>query len=129
MHMTPADRIKYKDLYIRTAREYLDKLSTRVSLLLQNNYGDENIRAIFISAHSLCSQSAVIGYENISKYASIIEKSFGKKEEADMFISDKTRLQTIQTGIEKLRESVDEIERSGEEMDLSREIEELEGIL
>jgi chemotaxis protein histidine kinase CheA len=119
--MTPADRAKYKTLYLQTSRQYLEKIEQALSMFLNDQHSDEDLKELFIAAHSLAGQSMVIGYTHIGEYASTLQKVVEEKR-----TSDKAVLEAIQTGVQKIADSFEEIEKNDKELDLSEEIKELE---
>jgi chemotaxis protein histidine kinase CheA len=130
MSMSPDDTAKYKDLYVSTARAYLKDMHNMVILLLseiqnESELADEEIKAVFLAAHSLTGQSAVVGaYPNMTQCASLIEKIFRANIE-DNIVLKKETLHHTETAIKKMLLSVDEIEKSGREIDLGEEVENL----
>ena len=72
--MGKTDLNDYKKLYLRTAREYLDNLSTNCAKLSANLQDKDAVNAIHISSHSLKSQSQVMGFFDITVLSETIEK-------------------------------------------------------
>lgn len=108
--MSPDDVAKYKSLYIETARKYLIELRENVALL-QSEESHDAIRTCHIAAHSLKSQSAVIGYTQISTISSTIEALFRAKEEGTGEL-DSAALEQVQHDVEKMLALVEEIEKT-----------------
>lgn len=72
--MGTIDLSSYKKLYLQTASEYVNNLSEGL-VRLSNNWQDkEAFNNIYISAHSLRSQSEVMGYTRVGELAGSIEK-------------------------------------------------------
>ena len=80
MLLSQDDINKYKPLYLSTAKDYLKNMQIHISNLLKNEQKEIAIKQIHIDAHSLKSQSQVMGYNNISKISEIIEHNFNKYE-------------------------------------------------
>lgn len=114
--MTPADRTKYKGLYVQTSRQYLESIENALAEL-QEKQTDETIKELFIAAHSLKGQSLMIGYNQIGEYSSLIQELLEKKVPLDPPL-----LQKLNEGIQKITESLEEIEDHDTELDISEEI-------
>ena len=64
----------YKNIYLQTAKEYINKMSLSYSKLSKNSQDNEAINMLHISSHSLKSQSQVMGFTNITNLCADIEK-------------------------------------------------------
>jgi len=64
----------YKNIYLQTAKEYINNISLSYSKLSKNSQDSEAINTIHISSHSLKSQSQVMGFTNITNLCADIEK-------------------------------------------------------
>lgn len=64
----------YKNLYLQTAKEYVDKLSASLDNLLNNVSDKDTLNNLHIASHSLRSQSQVMGFTNIANICLKIEK-------------------------------------------------------
>jgi chemotaxis protein histidine kinase CheA len=73
--MTPADLSDYKNIYLQTAREYINNLSSACSKLSVNSVDNEIINTIHISSHSLRSQSQVMGFSAVADLSGNVEKA------------------------------------------------------
>jgi len=73
--MASTDLSDYKNIYLQTAREYINSLSSACSRLSVNSVDNETINAIHISSHSLRSQSQVMGFSAIADLSENIEKA------------------------------------------------------
>jgi chemotaxis protein histidine kinase CheA len=73
--MTSTDLSDYKNIYLQTAREYTNSLSSGCSKLSINSMDNEAINNIHISSHSLRSQSQVMGFSTIADLSGSIEKA------------------------------------------------------
>ena len=72
--MSSTDLSNYKNLYIKTAKEYVDKLLSDSLKLTSNPSDKEVINSLHINSHSLKSQSQVMGYMNVADICLNIEK-------------------------------------------------------
>ena len=64
----------YKNIYLQTAKEYIENLLSSYAKLSANSQDNQAINQIHISSHSLRSQSQVMGFENMTNLAADIEK-------------------------------------------------------
>ena len=72
--MTTRDISSYKKLYLRTAKEYSDMLSNNYVRISLNALDKEPLKNMYLSAHSLKSQSQAMGYVKIGRLSGMIEK-------------------------------------------------------
>ena len=72
--MAQVNLADYKNIYLQTAKEYIENLSASYAKLSANPQNNEAINVIHISSHSLRSQSQVMGFENIVNLSENIEK-------------------------------------------------------
>jgi chemotaxis protein histidine kinase CheA len=76
--MGQTDLANYKNIYLQTAREYLNDLRSGYSKLSVNPQDKEVISSIHVSAHSLGGQSQIMKFANIVKSSANIEKISGE---------------------------------------------------
>ena len=125
MQLPQEDINKYKPLYLQTAKNYLENMQAHISNLLKDEQRGDAVKQIHIDAHSLKSQSQVMGYNNISKTCELIEYIFNKEEKENIEIKHDTLIK-IQKAITQLSDSMTQIEKTGKELDLTEIINELE---
>jgi chemotaxis protein histidine kinase CheA len=65
----------YKNLYLKTAMDYVNNISSGFSKLCANIQDSEAINLIHISSHSLKSQSQVMGFADIADLCMKLEKA------------------------------------------------------
>lgn len=65
----------YKNLYLQTAKEYLDKMSVSLNRLSNDVSDKKALNNLHISSHSLKSQSQVMGFTDIASVSAMIEKT------------------------------------------------------
>ena len=123
--MSNFDFSSFKGLYLKTAREYVDKLKKNAEILLNQPDNINAINTIYISSHSLGSQSTLINYKNMESVCAVIEDIFLKIKEGSLKISEDllTALKDSLTGLTKC---VDSIDKENKEIDLSSIKEELQ---
>jgi chemotaxis protein histidine kinase CheA len=116
------DLSDYQDLYISTAKEYIQSLKDSIPTLPSKSV--QELEDVHRFAHSLKSQSAVMNYHDISEVAGLIEEYFelvmaGSKHIDDGFLHIFSQI------IGDLEKSILAIERKGEPVSLSESIAEL----
>ena len=127
MIMTQEEIIKYKNLYVQTARAYLNDIQHHIALLLKEPHNKDAVEIVHMAAHSLGSQSVMMEYKSIGTLSRLIEKIFrDKKDKASAL--DSEILVTINACLKRMVVSVYEIEMKNKELDLSVEITQLEQI-
>lgn len=72
--MATVDLSSYKQLYLETAKENGDVLSSNYVKISRNSLDKDALKNMYISAHSLKSKSQVMGYLKIGKLSGMIEK-------------------------------------------------------
>jgi len=116
--MDKIDLSSFKGLYLKTAREYIDKLKLNVEILLTQSDNMDAINTIYISAHSLGSQSTLTNYKNMESVCGVIEHIFLKVKEGNLKISEDL-LTVLKDSIIGLTNCVDSIDKENKEIDLS----------
>lgn len=116
--MTNFDFSPYKDLYLKTAREYIDKIKQNLEVLIKHPDNMDAINTIYISAHSLGSQSTLTNFKNMESVNAVIEHIFLKIKEGNTKVSQEliTALKDATSG---LTNCVDSIDSNDKEIDLS----------
>ncbi len=112
--MTQIDLSNYKALYLKTANEYLDKLTNSLTTLKTNPADQNAISEAHLAVHSLGSQSYTMGYNSIADLSRALEAFFHTlKENKQTFPQE--YFPGIETSIQKIRDSVKSIEIDGQE--------------
>lgn len=127
MPLSADDILKYKNLYLQTARNYLQNMQLNISFLLKKEQAESAVKQVHIDAHSLKSQSQMMGYNHVAKISEIIEKLFNKRENENAQVNKDVLIQ-IQADLSRLQDSLTEIEKQGKELDLTEVIKKLERI-
>ncbi len=127
MPLSQDDVQKYKKLYLQTARNYLENMQACISFLLKGEQTHATIKQVHLDAHSLKSQSQMMDYTNIAKISEIIEYLFNKEEKENVEVKHHLLIR-IQSDITRLFDSMNEIEASGNELDLTERINDLEKV-
>ncbi len=125
MPMNPDDVTKFKSLYLQTAWGYLNMLNKSIAFLLKGEQTKEAVESAHLAAHSLKSQSLLMGYVQIGTMQGEMEKIFNDCKEK-LTVPDNTTMDIILSGLKKIQTSLLQISDSGKEMDMSDEIKKLE---
>ena len=128
MAMEQADIVKYKSLYLQTARAYIRDMQHNLSVLMDGKENPDAVSVVHLASHSLASQSLLMGYTTIGSASFGIEKIFKAKMEGNLSFKD-TTLHLINRIAGRIARSVDEVEKSGKEIDLSEESKQLDAVL
>lgn len=73
--MTTVDLSYYKKLYLETAKEYSDALLNDHNKVSRNSLDKDALKNMYISAHSLKSESHAMGYIKMETLSGMIEKT------------------------------------------------------
>ncbi len=126
--MEEVDKLKYRTLYVQTARAYVRDMQANLSKLLTGDDNADAVNVVHLASHSLASQSLLMGFSTTGSTSFAIEKIFKAKMEGNLSFKVAT-LQMIDSIVTKIALSIDEIEQKGHELDLNDESKELESIL
>ncbi len=120
--------VQYKQLYLETARQYLGKIETDLKRLKIDDPGQVLVNELYMSAHSLGSQNFAMGYNSTAKLCKVIESFLASKRlEKNPIPIEK--INTMLESVKWIRDSVDNIDMSNQELDLSLKNKELETTL
>lgn len=118
--MNPEDIIKYKSLYLQTSWGYLNMLQKNNAFLLLDQKNISAIEASHLAAHSLKSQSLLMGYSQIGKLSGQMEEIFKAAKDGKFNIT-KDILNIFSSVIKKIHDSLEKISESQLEIDMSEE--------
>lgn len=119
-----ADIAAFQPLYLKTAFVYINDLKKLLASDWETRAKRETEEKLYIISHSLASQSAAMGYENISALCSIFEKIFYEIKEKGVALTDPLTRQ-LQNGAEMLENALKQLADTKKEPDLSGEIDTL----
>lgn len=119
--MTNHNMTSFKDLYLKTAYEYMENLESGLIRLSHDPYDKEVIGEFYISVHSLKSQSSAMGYTLTATLCNIMEIIFREVKEGKKMISNEL-IKVLATSLGTLKKSIQSIEHYNKEIDLSSEI-------
>jgi chemotaxis protein histidine kinase CheA len=127
MPMNHEDVVKYKSLYLQTSWGYLNMLQKNVGFLLNGVQSDNVIESLHLAAHSLKSQSILMGYNQIGQFSGLLEQIFkAAKEKA--FVPNNEILELILKGLSNVHLSLSQIAENGTEVDMSDTVTKIEGL-
>ena len=101
--MVKVDLSGYKNLYLQTAKEYIDKMSVSLGQLSNNVSDKDALNNLHIASHSLKSQSQVMGYEDVADICLNIEKISNDTLQGSAQLNNET-IKNIKKEVEKLSE-------------------------
>lgn len=116
--MNNNDLSAYKDLFVQTAKDYVRQMQEARDKLSSDPADPQAIEHIHIAAHSLKSQSLAMGFESNGKFFLGIEMLFDNIKNMHKPVSPELH-QALGQWIEAYQSSLDEIEKSGKEKDLT----------
>ncbi len=111
----------YKNLYLQTARKYIGDINACVIALESDKTKKDSIETMYISAHSLKSQSQIMTYTQTGALSGTIEALFRLVREGKQQLTDEIIKQLKETAAQ-ISASVDSIERENKELDLTQSI-------
>lgn len=106
--MATANLANYKTLYLQTAKEYVDKMSTSLDQLLDDVSNNEALNNLHIASHSLKSQSQVMGFMDVANICLSIEKLSDNALKEIVQLSNEN-ISEIKKSVEKLNELLQKI--------------------
>ena len=107
--MVKVDLSGYKNLYLQTAKEYLNKLSVSLDELSRDVSNKEALNSLHIASHSLKSQSQVMNYENVVEICLDIENVSSNALQGVIQLNNDAIL-NIQKEAGKLREMLKQVQ-------------------
>lgn len=118
------DLAQYRELYLKTSRDLLTEMQTQLTRLTNDQEDAEAIAIFHRTAHSLKSQSLVMGYEQIGNVSRQLEALFLLFKEKELSLNQ-TYIDMVTTIISHIEHAILDIEKSEHEPDLSEDIKEL----
>jgi DNA phosphorothioation-dependent restriction protein DptG len=118
---------QFKSLYIQTAKEHISILKSNLEKFATSEE-KEIVENIFIAAHSLKSQSLMMGYQKVGRAAQLIEKTFRNLKE-EVWRREQVNQKAINQVVDKVSSWLDAADSASLEPQLDAEIAELEKTL
>ncbi len=126
--MNQDDITKYKSLYLQTSWGYLNMLRKNLAFIQNGTQKDNVVESAHLAAHSLKSQSILMGYNQIGELSEKMEKLFKAVMEKSFVLDDAT-LGVMLSGLKKIQSSLAQISENGQDLDMSEEINELDSTI
>ena len=104
---------KYRELFFQTASEHIKRMR---ELSMSSSLSSEEIEELHRHAHSLKGEAFVMGYQELGKYATVLEK-FIKQYKDTKNIIPVEKLPIISSAVIYMTSSVDAIKSAGKEPD------------
>lgn len=108
----------YKNLYIETAKVYLHNLEKDIEILSKDPKDNYALQDTYICAHSLKSQSAVMGFIEVETLSQVIERLFHDIRENKIMLTGEL-LTLLKHALHGLNRSILHIEKDNTEENLS----------
>ena len=115
--MSDVNLSEFKNLYLSTAKEYIQAMNKGLEVLRTDPTNKDEIEIIHRSAHSLKSQSLVMGYESTGRLAHAIEVIFRELHDSEGTLLDNVR-ENVEKSLVGLDASIKQIEITGQEQNL-----------
>lgn len=120
MPLTADDQAKYRSLYFSTAKPYIRELQSAMKEFTSGKVEDEKLTTAHRSAHSLTSQSKMMGFEKISSVTSLLEHILRAKIENELELHEEL-VKAMENAVTKVSEAVELLEAGEAEIDLEAE--------
>jgi len=118
---------QYKDLFVTTAKKYLETLNTQLLVLEKEPDNKDAVTEIFRAAHSLKGQSAAMGFNETGYLCHVVEDVFYEIKENGKKV-DAALADLLFASLDALTASVQKIESEGAEQGNKELVEELKKI-
>lgn len=122
--MPSSDLAQYKPLFLQTAWDYVRQLESALTQLLSDPENAEAVASSYISAHSLKSQSSVMGYAHLAESCRNVELVFRFVKEDKITLNEED-LYTLQTVLEAIKKSLAVVSAGDEDVTMENEVEKL----
>ncbi len=122
--MDPNDFKDYKDTFILSAQKNLQSLKDALGKLQSTPSDKNSINTAYIAAHSLKGECYAMGFINTSSACEKIEKLFLGLKDTNSSASQ-ALLQTVQKALSEIQASIQSIQVSDKENDLTSVVDEL----
>ena len=128
MPLSQDEQLKFKTLYLQTARQYVQEIQTNLSMLLLGNGTNDTIDKLHLAAHSLCGQSKIMSYQSIAAISSFMEKIFKAKKNNELELSHDLLI-ALSRGANAMDGSLNSIEKDNKEENVSEIVENLRSLV
>lgn len=110
---------EFKDLYLKTADEYLHSLRNNIDTL-GGNFSEESFKSFFMASHSLKSQSLAMNYSNTGSASRALEL-FAQIHIKSQRPANQDEVEIIRKVIDFIEFSLSSIRQTGHEQPLSED--------
>jgi len=124
MPFSQDDQLKYKALYLQTARQYVKDLHDNLTKINSGSATGDIIDTLHRDAHSLKGQSKMMGYHAVGSLSLVMEDIFRMKKENTLVLTPEIINQMLQ-GVAEIGVCLDEIEKVNKELDMYQTTEKL----
>jgi chemotaxis protein histidine kinase CheA len=124
MSFSQEDQLKYKALYLQTARQYVKDLRDNLTKLSLGNETEDIIDTLHLDSHSLKGQSEMMGYHAVGSLSLLMEDIFRTKKENKIVLTPEIINQMIQCMAE-IEVCLNEIDKVNKELDMYQMTEKL----
>lgn len=128
MAFSQEDQLKYKTLYLQTARQYTKDLLENLTKLEKGQETEDLIDTLHRDSHSLKGQSQMMGYQAIGTVALYMEKIFAAKKEKKLELSPEI-ISTMQEAVKEMDICLNEIDKVNKEIDMYQMIEKFKSLV
>lgn len=128
MPLSSEDQVKYKSLYLQTAREYIQELKVNLKKLRKGKVSTDVLDSLHRAAHSLKGQSLMMDYPAMSDISLTLEKIFQAKKDNKITFSEDT-ISLFDEAISQMEACLNAIDKSDTETDLSAFVEKLQKLV
>lgn len=115
--MANVDLSQFRQLYNQTALEYVKKLEENLAVLREDPANKESMNEMFISSHSLKSQSLLMGHTSLAEASLALEASFRALRDGIEPLSPEV-INAVTTVVHAIKASLANIAQTGKEIDL-----------
>jgi two-component system, chemotaxis family, sensor kinase CheA len=128
MSFSQEEQLKYKALYLQTAREYTKDLLDNLTQLHTDKETKESIDILHRDAHSLKGQSEMMGYHSISALSRLMENIFFAKKENNLELTNEIIME-LTNAVKQIDVSLNEIDKVNKELDMYTAIQKLKSLV
>ncbi|TSC55964.1 MAG: two-component system, chemotaxis family, sensor kinase CheA [Parcubacteria group bacterium Gr01-1014_18] len=121
------DISQFKDVFVSEAREHLLLLESNLLKLEKSEVTPQILDDLMRSSHTIKGSAAAMGYLDTAFLTHVMEDVFDFAR-SGMLSLDRSIMNTLLAVVDKLRESIDSIEKNGKELEIRAAAEQLKAI-
>lgn len=119
------DISQYRDLYLQTAHALVTEMQQHIKRLSTNANDKNLVYELYRAAHSLKSQSLMMGYSQLGLTNRMIEALFREIHEGKKTLSNGV-LSLTKEAVDNIKKSIDKIQNENQEADLKEDMKKLQ---